>query len=73
MGGRGSSSNVNPFSFIFNNQKLYAAVNRAFDRVNLEGEDSDIYNHMYRYKAIRELSDEQQDLVYEYIRERAGF
>lgn len=33
---------------------LEQAIERAFDRCNLEGEDSDIYNQMYKYKAIRD-------------------
>ena len=66
MGSTGS----NRYSFITRNPKLEAAVNKAFDRANLEGEDSDIYNQMYRYKAIRDLSSTQQELVYDYLAAR---
>ena len=67
------SIGANRYSFITRNPKLETAVNKAFDRANLEGEDSDIYNQMYRYKAIRDLSSVQQELVYDYLSERLGF
>ena len=73
MGGRGTNSKINPLAFIDNNPKLSKAVDKVFDRVNLEGIDSDIYNHMFRYKIIRDLPEEQQDLIYDYIARRAGF
>ena len=55
--------------------KLETAIQRCFDRCNLdpEGESVDIMKYMYQYKAIRDLPDEQFDQVYEEIAEALGF
>ena len=55
--------------------KLETAIQRCFDRCNLdpEGEGMDIYKHMYQYKAIRELPDDQFEQVYEDLSRRLGF
>lgn len=55
--------------------KLETAIQRCFDRCNLdpEGEGMDIYKYMYQYKAIRELDDDQFEQVYEELSERLGF
>ena len=54
---------------------LEKAIDRCFDSCNLDsdGESMDIYKHMYRYKAIRELPDDQFDQVYDELSERLGF
>lgn len=54
---------------------LDKAIQKCFDRCNLDpdGESMDIYKHMYRYKAIRELPDEQFDEVYNELSRRLGF
>ena len=52
---------------------LEQAIERAFDRCNLEGEDSDIYNQMYKYKAIRDLPEDQQGEIYNKLAARLGF
>ena len=52
---------------------LEKAIQRAFDRCNLEGEDCEIYNILYQYKAIRELPKEEFEAVYEQIAEGLGF
>lgn len=52
---------------------LKDAIQRAFDRCNLEGENTDIWNMMYKYKAIRELSDEEQEEIYNDIAFSLGF
>ena len=52
---------------------LDKAVDRCFDRCNLIGEDCDVIAVMYKYKAIRELTQEQFDAVYDEIVERLGF
>ena len=49
------------------------AIDRAFDMCNLIGEDVDIFSIMYRYKALRELSDEELDRIYDDIADRLGF
>lgn len=53
--------------------KLATAKERAFDRCNLIGEECDIYSVLYSYKAIRELSSEEIDEIYDEISERLGF
>lgn len=55
--------------------KLETAIQRCFDRCNLdpEGEGMDIYKYMYQYKAIRELPDEQFERVYDLISDQLGF
>ena len=55
--------------------KLETAIQRCFDRCNLdpEGESMDIYNYMYQYKAIRELPEDEFQKVYEEIAEALGF
>ena len=58
---------------ITQDKKVAAAVEKAFNRANLEGEDSDIYNHIYAYKALRNLPQEQIEVIYDYLAERLGF
>ena len=53
--------------------KLETAIERAFDRCNLMGDNCDIYSVMYRYKVIRELPEAERDEVYEDIASRLGF
>lgn len=53
--------------------KLEKAIQRAFDRCNLEGEDCDIYSILYQYKAIRELPEEKIDEIYEDMAVNLGF
>ncbi len=49
------------------------AIERIFDRCNLIGEDVDILCIMYKYKAIRELPEEEIDRIYDEIADRLGF
>lgn len=53
--------------------KLEKAIERAFDRCNLIGEDVDIYKILYSYKTIRELDPDEIDKIYEDIADRLGF
>lgn len=53
--------------------KLSKAIDRCFDRCNLDGSDCDIIKHMYRYKAIRELPTKEFDIVYDALARRLGF
>lgn len=53
--------------------KLEKAIQRAFDRCNLIGEDCNIYEVLYSYKAIRELPQEQIDELYEEFAKGLGF
>lgn len=55
--------------------KLEKAIQRCFDRCNLdlEGDGMDIYKYMYQYKAIRDLPEDQFEQVYNQISERLGF
>lgn len=52
---------------------LEKAKQRCFDRCNLDGDDCDIYKYMYQYKAIRELSDDDFEALYDEIAENLGF
>ena len=49
------------------------AIERAFDRCNLIGEEVDILKVIYQYKALRELPDEEIDQIYDDIADRLGF
>ena len=49
------------------------AIERAFDRCNLIGEEVDILKIMYQYKAISESSEEEIDRIYDDIADRLGF
>lgn len=55
--------------------KLETAIERCFDRCNLDpdGESMDIYKHMYKYKSIRELPESQFEAVYDELSRRLGF
>lgn len=53
--------------------KLENAIERAIDRCNLIGDGCDVWAIMYQYKAIRDLSSEQQDEVYDHIVTVLGF
>ncbi len=54
---------------------LEKAVQRCFDTINLsgDGESADVYKYMNRYKAIRELPEDQYDAVYDELVEWLGF
>ena len=52
---------------------LEKAIQKAFDRCNLIGDDCDIYSILYQYKAIRDLPDDQIDRIYDQIAEDLGF
>ena len=52
---------------------LEKAIERAFDRCNLEGPDCEIYSILYQYKVIRELPDDELEAVYSQIAKRLGF
>lgn len=49
------------------------AIQKAFDKANLIGEDVDLWEVIYSYKALRELSDEEQEKIYNELAEALGF
>lgn len=49
------------------------AIERAFDRCNIIGDNVDILRIMYQYKAIRELPENEIDQIYDDIADRLGF
>lgn len=53
--------------------KLEKAIEHCFDRCNLIGTDCDVWGQMMRYKAIRELSEDQQDQIYDDLVHSLGF
>ena len=52
---------------------LEKAVDRAIDRINLIGEECDVYSILYQYKVIRELPDEEIDKIYDHVVNVLGF
>jgi len=52
---------------------LEKAVQRCYDRCNLDGESVDVWGKMMQYKAIRELSDDEQERIYFDIVAGLGF
>lgn len=52
---------------------LQKAIDRCFDRCNLIGSDCDVWGQMMRYKAIRELPEDQQEQVYDWLVHDLGF
>lgn len=52
---------------------LEKALQRAFDRCNLIGENCDIYSVLYQYKAIRELPEDRLDEIYREFAKALGF
>ncbi len=52
---------------------LDRVVDRAIDRINLIGDECDVYSILYQYKAIRELPEEEVDKIYDYVVKVLGF
>ena len=52
---------------------LQNAIKRAFDTANLIGESVDLDEVMFRYKAIRDLPDDQYEEIYKDLSFRLGF
>lgn len=54
---------------------LETALQRCFDRCNLDpnGESVDIYRYMYQYKAIRDLPDDKFEECYDEISNALGY
>lgn len=53
--------------------KKETAIERAFRKANLMGEDVDLYEVIYSYKVLRELPDEEIEEIYESLAKRLGF
>lgn len=52
---------------------LEKAIERAFDRCNIEGYDCEIYKYLYAYKAIRELPQAEIEALYDRFAKGLGF
>ena len=52
---------------------LDQAIQRAFDKCNLIGEDCEIYDVLYSYKVISQQPDDVIDQIYDEIAEALGF
>lgn len=52
---------------------LDKAIQKASERITLMGDNADIYEVLYRYKAIRQLPEEQIDEIYDQIAKQQGF
>ena len=53
--------------------KLERAIEKAIDRCNLIGVNCDVYGVLYQYKAIRELSYNEVDAIYDKVVKVLGF
>lgn len=53
--------------------KKETALEKAFWKANLIGEQVDIYFVINSYKTLRELPEIEKDEMYEYIAKRMGF
>lgn len=49
------------------------AIDKCFDRCNLIGEDVDIWGEMWKYKALREATEDMKEQAYDAIASRMGF
>ena len=49
------------------------AIERAFDKANLQGIDADVYAIIYGYKVLAALPENEIDEIYESIVKRLGF
>lgn len=51
------------------------AIQRCVDSINTSGEDEsvDIFEYMYKYKALRSMTPEERDAAYDEIASRLGF
>ena len=53
--------------------KKETAIERAFKKANLIGENADLYEVIYSFKALCELPDKEIEEIYDYLAERLGF
>ncbi len=49
------------------------SLDRAIDRINLIGDECNVYSILYQYKGIRELPEEEVDKIYDYVVKALGF
>ena len=49
------------------------AIERAFDKANLIGENADLWGILYGYKALRELPEEELERIYTQLAKGLGF
>lgn len=49
------------------------AIERAFNKANLQGESADVYAIIYGYKVLAALPETEIDTIYEAIVKRLGF
>lgn len=49
------------------------AIQRAFDRLNIIGENADVYEVLYSYNVFREMNESELDEVYNELVKRLGF
>lgn len=49
------------------------AIEKAFDKANLQGENADVYAIIYGYKVLAALPENEIDTIYEAIVKRLGF
>lgn len=52
---------------------LDKAIDRAIDRINLIGDECDVYGILYQNKTIRELPEDEIDKIYDHVVKVLGF
>lgn len=53
--------------------KKETAIEKAFKKANLIGEDADLYAVIYSYKVLRELPEAEIEEIYDDLADRLGF
>ena len=53
--------------------KKETAIEKAFRKANLTGENVDLWAAIYSYKVLRELPENEIDEIYEDLAKRLGF
>lgn len=53
--------------------KKETAIEKAFHKANLIGEDVDLWRVIYSYKVLRELPENEIEEIYDYLAKRLGF
>ena len=49
------------------------AIEKAFNKANLQGESADVYAIIYGYKVLAALPENEIDTIYEALVKRLGF
>lgn len=53
--------------------RVETAIEKAFNKANLIGEDVDLWGVIYSYKVLRELPENEIEKIYDDLADRLGF